>query len=90
MRRCSTLLGAALLALSACGQEVDPKASTLSRERFVAVNVALRTARFPDPPVPATAADSVKARADSARIRAGVLKREKVTAGELQAFVDAR
>jgi hypothetical protein len=90
VRRCSLLLGGALLALSGCGQEVDPRASTLSRERFVAVNVALRTARFPQPPVPGTAADSAKARADSARIRSRILQREKVTPAELQAFVDAR
>jgi hypothetical protein len=90
VKRCSPLLVLTLLALSACGGKGDRELETLSRERFIAANVALRTARFPHLPIPATAADSAKARADSARIRAEVLKREKVTAREMQAFLEAR
>lgn len=89
MRRCSALLLAgALLAVPACQRGGDGP-ETISRERFVETVVALRTARFPHPASLATAEDSAKARADSARIRAAVLEEHGVTAEELQAFVTA-
>ncbi len=64
----------------------------ISEEEFVAVNVALRTARYPVHP-PGTAlspADSAKAREDSATIRREVLEREEITPQQLRGFVRAR
>jgi hypothetical protein len=55
----------------------------LSSDEFVAVNVALRDLRGVDP-------DSLRSAADSARVRAAVLREHGVTEAELQAFVDAR
>jgi methyl-accepting chemotaxis protein len=75
-----------LLALAlpaALGGCRDEYAGTLSRERFVAVNVALRRLDAPG-------RDSLRTAADSARARAAVLKRLGVTEKELQAFVDTR
>ncbi|HLL48851.1 MAG TPA: hypothetical protein VK399_19275 [Longimicrobiaceae bacterium] len=75
-----------LLALAlpaALGGCRDEYAGTLSRERFVAVNVALRRLDAPG-------RDSLRTAADSARARAAVLKRLGVTEKELQAFVDSR
>lgn len=89
MRRCSALLSSLLLALSACGGGSREEGS-ISRERFVATSVALRTARFPRPLSAVTPEDSAKARADSARVRAAVLKRHGVTVQQLQRFVEAR
>lgn len=89
MRRCSALLLAgALLAVPACERGGEGQ-ETISRERFVETVVALRTARFPHPSAVATAEDTARARADSARIRAAVLEEHGVTAEELQAFVTA-
>lgn len=82
------LLGCALLALPGCGGGAE--AGTLPRERFVAANVALRTAKFPQAASAVMPRDSAKARADSARIRAEVLRKQGVTVKELQAFVEAR
>ncbi|MET0398367.1 MAG: hypothetical protein ABW277_16330 [Longimicrobiaceae bacterium] len=67
-------------ALGGCRGEYP---GTLSRERFVAVNVALRRL---DP----AGRDSLRTAADSARARAAVLRKEGVTEKELRAFVDAR
>jgi hypothetical protein len=65
-----------LLAAAACGGERAPGQSTISRERFVKVNVALRQI---DP-----------AAADAPQQRAGVLEAHSVTEDELQNFVSAR
>ncbi len=75
-----------LLALAlpaALGGCRDEYAGTLSRERFVAVNVALRRLDAPG-------RDSLRTAADSARARAAVLRRLGVTEKELRAFVDTR
>jgi hypothetical protein len=74
---------AALALPAALGGCRDEYAGTLSRERFVAVNVALRRL---DP----AGRDSLRTAADSARARAAVLKKQGVTEEELRAFVDAR
>lgn len=67
-------------ALGGCRGEYP---DTLSRERFVAVNVALRRL---DP----AGGDSLRTAADSVRARAAVLRKQGVTEKELRAFVDAR
>jgi septal ring factor EnvC (AmiA/AmiB activator) len=67
-------------ALGGCREEYP---GTLSRERFVAVNVALRR-------LDAAGRAPLRTAADSGRARAAVLKKEGVTEKELQAFVDAR
>lgn len=74
---------AALALPAALGGCRDEYAGTLSRERFVAVNVALRR-------LDAAGGDSLRTAADSARARAAVLKKQGVTEKELRAFVDAR
>ncbi|HEV2148813.1 MAG TPA: hypothetical protein VGR37_15520, partial [Longimicrobiaceae bacterium] len=71
---------AAPAVLAGCRDEYP---GTLSREKFVEVNLALRTLGGAD-------ADSLRTAADSARARAAVLKEHGVTEAELQAFVDAR
>lgn len=68
----------------------DRHPDTMSRERFVEVNVALRRLNVPGGDSAATRADSLRLREDSARARARVLREEGVTEKELQTFVDAR
>lgn len=82
MKHAALLLAALALpaALAACRDEY---AGTLPRERFVAVNVAVRRLDVPG-------RDSLRTAADSARARAAVLKRLGVTEKDLQAYVDAR
>lgn len=65
-----------LLAVLGCERPADPARQTISREQFVAVNVALRQI-----PADTAAADS---------LRAAVLAEHGVTEGELIAFVEAR
>lgn len=77
-----------LLLTAACGGEREAE-GVISREKFVAANVALRSARFPHPESAVTPEDSAKARADSAAIRAEVLRRQGVTPRQLRAFVAA-
>ncbi|HEX8276334.1 MAG TPA: hypothetical protein VF615_27080 [Longimicrobiaceae bacterium] len=79
----AALLLAALALPAALGACRDEYSGTLSRERFVAVNVALRRLDVPR-------RDSLRTPADSARARAAVLKRLGVTEKDLQAYVDAR
>ncbi|HEX2093669.1 MAG TPA: hypothetical protein VHG28_14785 [Longimicrobiaceae bacterium] len=62
---------------------------TLPRERFIEVNVALRTLKLPVRDSMRTRADSARARADSARARTEVLRRFRVTEKDLQGYVDA-
>lgn len=77
-----------LLLAAACGGEREAE-GVISREKFVAASVALRSARFPHPESAVTPEDSAKARADSAAIRAEVLRRQGVTPRQLRAFVAA-
>lgn len=88
MRKWSALL---LLALAAggCDRAGAERTDTISRERFVAANVALRTVRVPSGDSAKTRADSVRARADSARARQAVLKKQGLTPAQLQAYLDA-
>ncbi|MEW5931727.1 MAG: hypothetical protein AB1941_30020, partial [Gemmatimonadota bacterium] len=79
----AALLLAALALPAALGGCRDEYPGTLSRERFVAVNVALRRLDVPR-------RDSLRTPADSARARAAVLKRLGVTEKDLRAYVDAR
>lgn|GEM_PF-3417133 len=68
----------------------DRHPGTMSRERFVEVNVALRRLDVPGGDSAATRADSLRLREDSARARARVLREEGVTEKDLRAFVDVR
>ncbi len=88
MRKWSALL---LLALAAggCGRAGAERTDAISRERFVAANVALRTVRVPSGDSAKTRADSVRARADSARARQAVLKKQGLTPAQLQGYLDA-
>lgn len=87
MKRCSLLLALALLAGACRGGDAG---DTIPRETFVAANVALRTAEFPEAESALTREDSARARADSARVREEVLREKGVTVKELQAFIAAR